>query len=274
MKLHNVWDRYYQRLSKTGHVVLHVTQSALLIAVIVLLSSCTRDTTPTPTDEPTVAPTVAQEVLFYFDCFTGERVEGFAQVNTNNNPCLVLNNGNFQTVDLGTADGRYVALYDGYWYWQFPALQRTFAYQNAGATFFRGGTFNGMTLELVQVDGQFGVQFEQVFEPDICYLIKQTGSHSIPNGSTSDISLSAQIHLTDERIIQLRNQSFGGRFSGTNGHEIFWIVQTDELIDGVIAVYSELVWGSFLQGTQVSIHALEVLHAPDDFCNGDSAVTF
>jgi len=63
MKLYNVWERYYQQLSKTGRVVLHVTQSALLIVTIILLSSCTRDTTPTPTDEPT--PT--QEVLATLD---------------------------------------------------------------------------------------------------------------------------------------------------------------------------------------------------------------
>ncbi len=182
------------------------------------LASCTRDTTPTPTSEPTADPTPTREHLSYQDCFTGETVTGFAHVNTNNNPCL---EGEFQTVDLGTEDGRYVALYPEYWFWQVPAQQGTYAYMNAGGYFFRGGTRNGMQVELVQVDGQFGIQLEQVFERGICYIIKQVGENSVPNGSLENISLAGQIHLTDGTIVQLRNQSFPARFSGSQGYESF-----------------------------------------------------
>ncbi len=45
-------------------------------------------------------------------------------------------------------------------------------------------------------------------------------------------------------------------------------------IDGVIAIYTEVVWANYLQGTHVTIHAIEVLDAPPEFCEGDGVVEF
>lgn len=205
---------------------------------------------------PTATPTPEPELRE--DCF-GDLTLAFPQINTNENPCLDAL-GPAAEVDLGTPDGRYVSLYPGYWYYQQPGTANTLAYMNAGLYMFRDGPEPAMVLDLVQVNGDFGIQAEQVFEAGDCVLVKQTGSNRFVSRSMDDVWLEGMIWLTEDgREYPLREQSFWGRVAD---YEVFWIVQAPQYTEAVVAVWTHIVRASYLNGTYHRIHTLEFLFVP------------
>lgn len=238
-----------------------------LLCLFVLLVGCQQiEITPTATPAPTPEPSATPLGDGFTDCFGVFQV-GFELVNTNQNACL---DGEPRQVDLGTNDGRYVSLYPGYDYWQVAGDQNTLAYMNTEDVFFRGALRPAMILELTQIDGQFGVTFPQRYEPGVCYLIKQTGTAILRPANTDprNIWLSGMIFSESGGTYELFPQQFPLLIGP---YEIFWPVRGADTIaiqiETSTAIWTTVAEAGFTSGTQLYIHAVEVMEAPAGYCN-------
>ena len=127
-----------------------------------------------------------------------------------------------------------------------------------------------MAIELTQLDGQFGIQFNQDFEQGICYLVKQTGRVQMFGGDMDNVWLAGEIFTTNGERFPLPAQAFPSRFSD---YEVFWLVETNDLfLSAVVAIWTELTWASYLTGSSNIIHAVEVLDAPPHYCDGQGVI--
>lgn len=239
----------------------------VLLAILTACETIEVTPSPTPTDVSPV-PTDAPRDFGYVDCF-GTYQDGFQVMNTNENPCLT---GAPRTIPLGTEDNRYASVYPGFNYWQVAGAEETLAYMNTGLYTFRDENYPAMEITVTQIDGDFGVSFEQVFEPGICHLIKATGFIDVIPGNTSfdSIWLSGAVSVADFDS----NNEFGllaQRFPAPrSAFEIFWMIETSGEILPVgtaVRVWVTVSEAGFLSGSVVRFHALEVIDAPTGFCN-------
>jgi len=240
------------------------------LLALLLFSGCTTIEVPSATPTPAPEATPTQEIRGFTDCF-GAYQSGFTLINTNVNPCL---GGEAFTTDLGTEDGRYASYYEGYYYWQVAGEKNTLAYMNTGLYSFRGNEYPAMEITVTQIDGDFGVSFDQVFDNSTCHIVKQTGWIGVIPGNTSGTSiwLEGAISVSDfttEGEFVFPPQSFPS-VRGT--YEINWRVlnRAGFQVDTAIRLWTRVNEAGFLSGSVVRIHAIEVMIAPSGFCEDET----
>ena len=220
---------------------------------------------PTNTPEPTPTPDAGETFL---DCFDNTASYDFFPVNSN--PCL---RGVVVHTPHYTPDGR--------WHCaplQFAIVSRlgdknTPPWVNCQVRLFENDlTKNIINFDIDAVNGEFGMSQFVTFQPNECYIVKQTGFVQ-GAGQMNNIGLVAQLHTTDGDTVELRRQVFAdsGYRVLDEKYEIFWIISTNRPRPAAqVEIFVRQSFADF--DGNVEVWTFEVTTAPDLYCTLDAAI--
>lgn len=136
--------------------------------------------------------------------------------------------------------------------------------------FVAGGNGSSrLSIELVQICGEFGLMTRQRLEAGICYYVKETGyiamqSSPASGGNMSDVRLGARIYLGDNgSALELREQLFP---SQRGSYEIFWIIRPSHDENVMIETYRLVWWASWDVLAVNEVQSIEIMRADDSQC--------
>ena len=255
---------------------------ALLITVFLIVSACTGTTstpviTEAPTAVPTAVPTATLTLTPIIDPTPTQEIDLPLFTVVNSNPRFAGTSNH----DIQSDDSlRYQVVGEGW----TPTVRYSNRFCGVHVApyinqyFISGG--NGasrLSVELIQICGEFGLMTRQRLEAGTCYYLKETGyiamqASPAQDANFNDVRLGARLVLSDNgSAIELREQSFP---SQRGSYEIFWIIRPAQDENIMIEIYRNIPWASWDVLAVNEVQSIEVLRADDSQCPAEATFNF
>lgn len=140
-----------------------------------------------------------------------------------------------------------------------------------------GGGASRLSLEFIQICGEFGVMTRQQLVAQTCYYLKISGFISAvaspgQGANFANLRMGARIHLGNNgSAIELREQAF----PVSNGsYEVFWITRPSQSESVMLEMFMIVPWAEWDVLAVNELRAFEVLEAHDSQCPDNATFDF